>query len=143
MARIQIQLPDRFIFSTQVQIYISHVNIGGHLDNAQLLTLVSEARTRFFVGLGYPDVDVDGCLYVVGDLVAQYKSEGFYGETLQIDMTPADINKYGFDLLFRMHEVNSGREIARGKTGIVFVSPQNKKVALIPQQFLQRLQPSE
>ncbi len=140
MARIQIELPATFLFSTQVQIYISHVNLGGHLDNAQLLTLVSEARTRFFVALGYPGMDVEGCLYVVGDLVAQYKSEGFYGETLQIDMTPGDLNKYGFDLLFQMREVKTGREVARGKTGIVFVHAQDKKVALIPPAFLQRLQ---
>jgi len=39
---------ERFVFATDIQIYISHVNQGGHLDNAQLLTLVSEARVRFF-----------------------------------------------------------------------------------------------
>ncbi len=31
-----------------MQIYISHVNQGGHLDNAQLLTLASEARVEKF-----------------------------------------------------------------------------------------------
>ena len=52
MARVVFDLPPHFGFSTELQIYISHVNQGGHLDNAQLLSLVSEARVRFFKSLG-------------------------------------------------------------------------------------------
>lgn len=53
MARIQFQLPQRFTFSTEVQVYIGHINHGHHLDNARLLGLVSEGRVRFFRALGY------------------------------------------------------------------------------------------
>ena len=48
MARIQIELPEQFNFSTDITLYGSHMNYGGHLDNALLLTVVSEARVRFF-----------------------------------------------------------------------------------------------
>jgi 4-hydroxybenzoyl-CoA thioesterase len=41
MARIQIDLPDRFDFSTDITLYLSHINYGNHLDNAMLLTVVS------------------------------------------------------------------------------------------------------
>lgn len=133
MARIQIELPAQFLFSTELQIYVSHVNQGGHLDNAQLLTLVSEARLRFFRHLGYRESNVLGNGIVVGDIVAQYKSEGFHGEIMRVEMTPADPNTYGFDLVFRMTETASGREVARGKVGVVFVSKgQQRKVAPIP-----------
>ena len=113
MARIVFDLPAHFVFSTEMQIYISHVNQGGHLDNAQLLSLVSEARVRFFQAQGYPEADVGGLAIVVGDIVAQYKSEGF-------------------DLVFRMTEKSQGREVARGKTGIVFINKSDRKVALLP-----------
>ena len=53
MPRIQLIPAPRYPFVTEIQIYISHVNQGGHLDNAQLLTLVSEARVRFFKSMGY------------------------------------------------------------------------------------------
>jgi acyl-CoA thioesterase FadM len=139
MARIQLELPNRFSFATDVQIYISHVNVGGHLDNAQLITLVSEARTRFFRALGYTEGNVEGLTTVVGDLVAQYKSEGFYGETLEVAMEPMDFNKYGFDLFFCMREKTSGREVARGKTGIVFIDHATKKVPALPERFIQGL----
>jgi acyl-CoA thioester hydrolase len=139
MSRIQFDLPARFCFSTEIQIYISHVNQGGHLDNAQLLTLVSEARVRFFKWLGYRESDVEGLSIVVGDMVAQYKSEGFHGETMRVEMVPADFNKYGFDIVFRMTDQASGREVSRGKVGVVFVGKTNKKVAPVPEKIMQRL----
>lgn len=132
MARIVFDLPSQFGFATEMQIYISHVNQGGHLDNAQLLSLVSEARVRFFQSLGYPEADVGGLSIVVGDIVAQYLSEGFHGETMCVEMTPADFNRYGFDLVFRMTEKSQRREVARGKIGIVFIHRADRKVAPIP-----------
>lgn len=136
MPRLQFDLPDQFVFATDIQIYISHVNQGGHLDNAQLLTLVSEARVRFFKSLGYRESNVAGFPIVVGDLVAQYKSEGFHGETMRVRMVPQDFNRYGFDLVYCMDCVDTAREVARGKIGIVFVDVQTRKVAPVPAVFL-------
>ena len=143
MPRIQITQPDHFVFATDIQIYISHVNQGGHLDNAQLLTLVSEARVRFFKSLGHRESDVAGFPIVVGDIVAQYKSEGFHGETMRVSMVPQDHNRYAFDLAYRMDEVQSQREVARGKIGIVFVSRETRRVAPVPPSFLAQLEALE
>jgi len=135
MPRIQLTPAVEYPFATDIQIYISHVNQGGHLDNAQLLTLVSEARVRFFNALGYLESGVEDALIVVGDIVAQYKSEGFHGETMHVEMAPTDFNKYGFDLQFRMSDKASGREVALGKIGIVFIAPGTRKVTPIPKAF--------
>ncbi|WP_313311242.1 thioesterase family protein [Pulveribacter sp.] len=140
MARIVFELPAHFGFATELQVYISHVNQGGHLDNAQLLSLVSEARVRFFQSLGYPEADVAGLSTVVGDIVAQYKSEAFHGETLRVEMVPQDFNRYGFDLVFRMTETTQGREIARGKIGIVFIDRAARRPAPIPESIRLLLQ---
>jgi len=139
MPRIQLQPAQHYPFHTEIQIYISHVNQGGHLDNAQLLTLVSEARVRFFKSLGYRESDVEGCPIVVGDIVAQYKSEGFHGETMVVQMAPSDFNPYGFDLQFRMSDRDSEREVALGKIGIVFIDRGSRKVSAIPAPFLKKL----
>ena len=140
MPRIQFQLPEKFVFATDIQIYISHVNQGGHLDNAQLLTLVSEARVRFFKSLDYTEGNVAGCPIVVGDMVAQYKSEGFHGETMRVSMVPQDFNPYGFDLVYRMECLDTAREVARGKIGIVFVERATRKVAPVPAEFMAKVQ---
>ncbi|WP_374247296.1 acyl-CoA thioesterase [Zoogloea sp.] len=136
MARIKIELPDRFAFSTEVPIHIGLINYGHHLDNAALLSLVSEARVRFFKSLGYTELDVDGVGIVVADAAVQYKSEAFHGEVLVFEMTPDDFNKYGCDLVWRATDKASGREVARGKSGIIFFDYQQRKAAAVPAGFI-------
>lgn len=136
MARIIIDLPSHFIFSTELPIYIGHINNAQHLDNAALLTLVSEARVRFFRALGYEELDVEGVGIVVADAAIQYKSEAFHGETMVIEMTTTDFNKYGCDLVWRMSDQASGREVARGKSGILFFDYSARRPAHVPEGFL-------
>lgn len=139
MPRLQFQAPDRYAFATEVQVYISHVNQGGHLDNAQLLTLVSEGRVRFFRWLGYAERSIEQAKIVVADMVALYKSEAYYGEVLDLRMTPRDFNRCGFDLVYELREQSTGREVALGKIGVVFISPDTRRPVDVPPAFLARL----
>ena len=142
MARIQIDLPDAFDFSTDITLYLSHINYGNHLDNAMLLTVVSEARVRYLKSMGYSELDVEGKGIIVTDAAVQYKSEGHYGETMRVQMGVAEPGKYGCDFYWRMAEAGSGREVARGKTGIVFFDYQHKKITRVPAEFAARFAPS-
>lgn len=139
MARIQIELPENFAFSTEIALYLSHMNYGGHLDNALLLTVVSEARARFFKSLGYSELDVEGIGIVISDAALQYRSEAFHGEVMIVRMTAAEFSKFGCDLYWCMNEQSSGREVARGKTGIVFFDYTTRKMAPVPHGFRARL----
>lgn len=138
MPRIKLDLPESFEFTTDLQLYIGHINYGGHLDNAQLITLVSEARVRFLKSMGYSELDIEGLGIVVADHFIQYKAEGFHGETIRIQMQPQDFNKYGFDLIYRIDCLENPRELARGKQGIVFVNKETKKVANVPPIFAKK-----
>lgn len=136
MARIKIELPDSFTFSTEIPIYIGHINYGHHLDNAQLISLVSEARVRYFKSMGYTELSVEDVGIVVADVAAQYRSEAFHGETLVVDMVADDFNKYGCDLVWKMSDKASGREVARGKHGIIFFDYTARKAASVPPAFI-------
>ena len=136
MPRIKIDLPEHFSFGTEIPIYIGHINYGHHLDNAALLSLVSEARVRFFKSLGYTELDVEGVGIVVVDAAVQYRSEAFHGEVLHFDMACADFNKYGCDLVWRI--AVGDREVARGKTGILFLDYSVKKPVRVPRPFLEK-----
>ncbi|HIJ38414.1 MAG TPA: thioesterase family protein [Rhodospirillaceae bacterium] len=139
MARVSIDLPVTFSFRTDILIYINHINYGHHLDNAALLSLVSEARVRFFNAFGYTELDVEGFGIVVADAAIQYRSEAYHGETLQFAMQAHDFNKYGFDLVYQVTDKATGREIARGKTGVVFFDYQAKKPVMVPEAFLKKV----
>lgn len=139
MARIQIELPAQLPFSTEITLYLSHMNYGGHLDNALLLTIVSEARARFFKSLGYTELDVEGVGIIVSDAALQYRSEAFHGEVMVVRMGAAEFGSKGCDLLWCMNEKTTNREVARGKTGIVFFDYTTRKIAPVPDNFRQRL----
>lgn len=140
MARITYPVPEKMGFATELQVYIGHVNYGGHLDNALLLTLVSEARMRFFQALGHTESNVAGLPIVVGDMLAQYLSEAFHGERLRVEMTPADLARCSFDLAWRVTEITQNRPVAQGKSGIVFIDPQTHRAAPIPPAVREQLQ---
>ena len=139
MPRIQYDLPESFVFSTELSIYTSHINWGGHLDNAQLLGLVGEARARFFLWLDYEERRVEDCSIVIGDALVQYKSEALYGETMLVHLAVTDFNRYGFDMAFQMTDKATGREVSRGKQGVVFIGLADKKISPLPEAFRQRL----
>jgi 4-hydroxybenzoyl-CoA thioesterase len=54
-------------------------------------------------------------------------------------MAAAEFGKYGCDLLWCMNEQSSNREVARGKTGIVFFDYATRKVTLVPEKFRARI----
>ncbi len=139
MARIKIELPETFLFQTTLPIYISHINYGNHLDNAALLTLVSEARMRFFKHLGFSEGDIDGAGIIVADAAVQYRAEAFHGETLVFEMTVADIGRVGCDLLYKVSKQDSLQEVARGKTGIVFFDYNAREPVPVPAVFLKKI----
>ncbi|MDK9725083.1 MAG: thioesterase family protein [Sterolibacteriaceae bacterium MAG5] len=138
MPRIRIDLPDRFVFATEIPLYIGHINYGHHLDNAALLALVSEARVRFFKAIGYTELDVEGLGIIVADAAVQYLAEAFHGDVLVFEMTPVDFNKYGCDLVWRATAKGDGRAVARGKTGILFFDYAARKPAPVPTAFVER-----
>jgi 4-hydroxybenzoyl-CoA thioesterase len=139
MPRIKIDLPERFVFSTELPIYINHINYGNHLDNAALLMLISEARVRFFRSLGYSELDVEGVGVIVADAAIQYRSEAFHGETLVAEFAADDFNKYGCDFVWRLSDQSTGREVARGKHGMMFFDYTERKPAVVPEAFIKRV----
>ena len=135
MSRVRLKLPDRFLFTTEIPLRVSDINYGGHLGNDAVLSLAQEARMRFLCSHGWTEQDVTGVGIIMTDAVVVYRSEAFYGDVLTIDVAVADIGEIGCDFLFRMVNKASGKEVARGKTGIVFFNYANRKPSSVPAEF--------
>ncbi|NIB41940.1 thioesterase [Pseudomaricurvus alkylphenolicus] len=138
MARVQLELPEKFFYSTTMQVRFTDVNPSGHVGNDQMISLLSSARYSFFQYLGLEDTnDVGGCTLVVTDLVTSYRAESFAEETLRFELGLTDFNKYGADVIFRVtKDINTLVTLA--KTGFVFLDS-NKKVCPVPEAFLKLL----
>ena len=136
MARIKLDLPAEFPFSTDLPVRITDINYAGHMGNDVVLSLLHEARFQFMAHHGLQELKVEGLGLIITDSAIVYKSEAFAGETLTVAVAVADFNKYGCDFLYRITERHSGREVAHAKTGIVFFDYEKRAVQKIPQSFL-------
>lgn len=139
--RLQLDLPQAFIFQTVLTVRISDINYGGHVGNDHMLTLMQEARIQFYNHLGFKsEVSFEGAVgQIISDAMLIYKSESFQGDQLRIQIAVTDFNKYGFDLVYLVTQNQSGKEIARGKTGIVCFDYDKRKVAAVPATLLKKV----
>jgi len=139
MARITLDLPETFEFSTEIPIRITDINYGNHLGNDSVLSLIHEARVQFFIHLGFKESNIDGFHIAITDAVIVYQSQGLYGDIVVFDIARGDINKYGCDVIYRLTHKETGKEIARAKTGFVFFDYEKQKVAEMPDRFKRSL----
>lgn len=135
MQRIKIELPEKFIFSTEISVRVYDVNFAGHLSNDSILSMVHEARIRFLKNWGYSEVDTAGAGIIMFDAALQYKSQGYHGDVLLFEVTVNNFIRNGCDFIFRITNKESGREIARAKTGIAFFDYKLKKIVPVPEEF--------
>jgi acyl-CoA thioesterase FadM len=135
LARVEIDLPEAFAFTTEIPVRIGDVNYGGHLGNDAVLSILHEARVRLFARHGWTELDVGGPGIVMVDAAIVYRAEGAWGMTLRVDVAVTDLRTRGCDVVYRVSDVATGREIARAKTGIVFFDYASRRVVHAPEAF--------
>ncbi len=135
MPRIKLELPAKFHFKTKIRIRVSDINYGGHLGNDSLLSIIQEARVQFLGSIGSTELNFFGVAMIMSDVAIVYKSEGFYGEELIIEIAVAEISRVGFELFYKISEAKSNREVAIAKTGMISFDYQNRKVVSVPNEF--------
>lgn len=142
MSRVKITFPDKKpSFSTQIPVLIQHINYGGHLGNDAILSVVHEARLRFFQHLGFSEIDAFGTGLIMTDSVVIYQGEGFPGDLLTITVVLHDLSSRGFDLYYRITCDREGQEIpiAEVKTGILCFDYTIRKPVSISEQLREKL----
>ncbi len=141
MARVEIQLPKKFIFTTEIAVRVSDLNYGNHVGNDSVLTLMQEARTLLYRSMGFEsEVKLEGSVgQIVTDAAIVYKAESFLGDLLQFEIAVENFNKYGFDLFYRITNKATGKEVAHGKTGIVCFDYSRRKITSIPEKLIVKL----
>lgn len=141
MARIQIDMPQRFSFTTEITVRIRDINYGGHLDNAALLSLLHEARLAYLKSINCTELDACGTSLIMTDSAIEYKGEGFHGDRLIIQVAAGDMTSRGFTLFYR---VTCSRDeqttlIALAQTGMLCFNYKTRKVAHMPEKLKEKL----
>jgi YbgC/YbaW family acyl-CoA thioester hydrolase len=140
MARLKIDMPDNYSFSTSLTVRISDINYGGHLSNDSILAYMHEARVRFLKYHHYTEINVEGSAIIMTDSAIVYRAESFHGDVLQIDISVKDFNKYGCDFYYLITNKKTTEEVAHAKTGIVFFDYQARKMSELPIAFKETIE---
>jgi acyl-CoA thioesterase FadM len=135
MPRVELELPERFQFVTEIPLRITDINYGGHLGNDALLSLLHEARVQFLRHYGFTELNIDGRSIIMTDAVLVYRSEGFYGDVARIEIAVSNMQSHGCDFIYKVTNKETGKELARAKTGILFYDYEEKKILQVPKKF--------
>lgn len=136
MSRIKLELPDTFHFTTQISVRITDLNYGNHLSNDAYLQYMHEARMQFFAHYGFSEMDLAGVSVIMGDSAIVYKSECFYGDVLNIEVTASDFGPRSFDLYYKMTHAKTNQLVAACKTGMVCYDYASHKSVNVPESFV-------
>lgn len=138
MSRVKISLPEKFIFQIRLQVRIYDLNYGAHTGNDTILRFMHEARMNFLRSLGINDeIRIAGNTgIIVADSSIEYKAETFFGDRIQIFLAVDGYHKYGFNIFYHLVHDETKREVARGKTGIIFFNYSLRKIAAAPEDFI-------
>ena len=128
-------MPERYAFTTQIPVRIYDVNYGNHLGNDAIVSIMQEARLQFLKSIGCSELDLFGASLIQADTAVVYKSEGFYGDVLSIDVQPSEFTKAGFDLYYRITNQHQ-KIVANAKTGMVCFDYNARKIVAVPEKFV-------
>lgn len=135
MARMKLDMPDNYAFTTTLSVRVNDINYLGHLSNEAVLSYIQEAKIRFLTYHHYTELDVEGCSPIMADSTIVYRGESFHGDTIQVDVQVRDFSKFGCNFYYLISNKKTAEEIAHAKTGIVFYDFQLRKVRETPNGF--------
>jgi len=139
MARIRINLPETYLFATDIPVRSTDINRGGHMGWNYYFSILDEARMQFWDSIGYSETGDERLSNIMADAAIQYKSQVYHGQTLRVEMATAEFTDKGFDLVYRISDAASGAEVARAKTGMLIFDYKEQKIISIPEDFKKRL----
>jgi len=136
MARIKIELPEKFSFETIIPIRITDLNYGNHVGNDTILSVLHEARVQYLKHCKLEELDFGGVGLIMSDAAVEFKNEIYYGEKIIASVTVSDVSKFSFDVYYKLEKENNEKRIlvALAKTGMVCYDYSAKKVAAVPKE---------
>src|SRR5215831_1460143 len=141
MARIKIELPAQFTFTTNIPVRITDLNYGGHVGNDTVLSIIHEARVQFLKHHGYEELNLGGVGIIMSDVGIEFKNELFYGDIIKASVVMSEFSKVTFDICYKLEKEQAGKMItvAIAKTGMVCYDYGRKKIVPVPDGVTERL----
>lgn len=137
MARLTLDFPeDQYYYSTPLTVRATDINAANHLGNDSMISMISEARSRFLFEFGIAETTESNAVgIIVTDLATMYRSEAYARDQLLFEVGVMDFNKYGGDITFRITRPRDRALVAMAKSGFVFFNYKTSQVVAMPEEF--------
>ncbi|WP_372654938.1 acyl-CoA thioesterase [Halobacteriovorax sp.] len=140
MERVKFKIENNPFFIWKTDLHVSHMNYGNHLANDKVLTLCHEARVRWLREKGFSELDIYGLGLIQSDAMVMYKSQGYIGDKISVEVSLGEFNLKAFSLYYKIVNLESDTEIARIKTGMLNFDYKTNSIANAHPDFLAYLE---
>lgn len=118
--------------SIDIKVRFSDLDASGHLNNANIVKYVEEARILYYktiMGMAIPrDLDY----WVLAEILVSYRAVGRYDDDIRLQIGVPWIKRSSAGWAFTLTRLSDGVLIAEGKGVHVHVDPETGKGAEIP-----------
>ena len=140
MSRYLINLPEKYIYSTEYKVLYSDINAANHVGADRILPIALETQLSFIKFLGYENAIVfEDAGLIMSNSQIDYVSETRYGHKLRVDVAVEFVSEKSFDLIYRLYNETKDRETARVKARMLFFDYSEQKVIQVPAGFIEKL----
>jgi acyl-CoA thioester hydrolase len=139
MARIKINIPEQFHFSTNIPVRTGDVNRAEHVSWNSMFDILEEANVRFWKSLNAWEKEGERVSRITVDAGINYSHQAYHGQTLKVEIAASEMTEKGFDLVYRVSDADTGTEIARAKAGMLCFDYDKQKVTSVPEDLKRKL----
>ncbi|HUB61417.1 MAG TPA: thioesterase family protein [Puia sp.] len=141
MPKARLVLPERFTFTVGIPVRITDLNYAGHVGNDSILSLIHEIRVQFLRHHGYKELDLAGVGLIMTDVVIEFKSEIFYGDTIWASVAAAEFSRVGFELYYKLEKKAEEKmqSVAFARTAMICYDYTAKKIVSVPKEVCTKL----
>ncbi len=135
MSKKEIQLPEKFYYTTEIFIRKTDLSLDIHVSFASILDLVMEAHLQFLVKRNFTPTNIFGKGIIFAEANIQYQGELFYEDVVRIEVGMMNFFEKGFDYVFRLTKSNGTKPVSYVVIRVLFFDYELRKIANVPEEF--------
>lgn len=126
-------------FETKVKVRFCETDALGHISNISYFIYLEEARTDFFIDLGF-GADLDDWKVILASAKCDFVRQGYYNQKLKVVSEVQRIGRSSFTIVHKIQDAETGELIANGEASAVYFDFKEQKSETIPDNLRKMLE---
>jgi acyl-CoA thioester hydrolase len=123
----------------RIEVRVGDINYGGHMGNDKALLVFQDARLAFLESIGFSEKNIGGPAIIMRDAYITFRKEVFLHDSLTVDVGIDNVTLTSFNMVYTVIRESDGVVVFTGSTGLVAFDYEARKVAKLPEAFLERI----